>query len=168
MLIYRSRVFDLYTTSTASQRVPFEYVSHRGSCAALVLDPSDAVGLLPHHRPAIGKTLYELPAGTLDYDASIEDIMTKELREETGIVIRPDQLYRLTTLYATPGYSSEQITLFAVHITAAQRKGTDALRWFEIPELNELIRRCEIADMKTVAAICSFQSIMWQYGDCAS
>jgi ADP-ribose pyrophosphatase len=165
MLIHRTRVFDLYTTSTSAPRAPFEYIVHRGSCAALLLDPTESVGLLPHHREAIGKTLYEVPAGTLDYDASIEDIMTSEVREETGITVRDDQLRRLTSLFASPGYTSELLTLFVVKVTAAQRKATDALRWFTIPELLELIRDGEITDMKTVAAICSYQAIFSKTGD---
>lgn len=164
MLIHRSRVFDLYTTSTSAQRAPFEYVVHRGSCAALIVDPTEAIGLLPHHRPAVGKTLFELPAGTLDYEASIEDIMTNELREEAGLTVREDQMRRLTSLFTSPGYTSEQLTLFLVRITAAQRKAIDALRWFAMPELMELIRSGDITDMKTVAAICAYQSIFLKDG----
>ena len=162
MLIHRSRVFDLYTTSVNSRRAPFEYVSHRGSCAAILLDPNDTIGLIAHDRPAIGKTLFELPAGTLDYEAPLETIMVNELKQETGLIVRQDQLQRLSSFYTSPGYTSELLTLFLVHVTKEQRKQSDALRWFAIPELFELIRKGDISDMKTAVAITSFQTVFWQ------
>lgn len=162
MLIHRSRVFDLYSNNVSSRRAPFEYVTHRGSCATLLLDPSDSIGLIPHDRPAIGKTIYELPAGTLDYEASIESIMVNELKEETGIVLRENQLQRLTSFYTSPGYTSELLTLFLAYVTKEQRKRADSLRWFALPELLELIRKGDICDMKTVAAVTSFQTVFWK------
>lgn len=162
MLIYRSRVFDLYTTSVSSRRVPFEYIGHRGSCAALIVDPNAEIGLIAHHRPAIGRTLFELPAGTLDFEHSIEDIMMAELKEEARLTVSPNQLKRLTSLYTTPGYSSELLTIFLVHVTQLQRKRCETLRWFELTELNRLIHEQELIDMKTVAAITAYQAVLWK------
>lgn len=162
MLIYKSRVFDLYSTNTSSRRPPFEYVGHRGSCAALILDQSDNVGLLAHHREAVGRTLFELPAGTLDLKKPTEEIMRQELKEEAGLEVEPDQLSYLTMLYTSPGYSSEALALYFVRITPEQRKKSDGLRWFSLPEVNQLIQRGELSDMKTVAAISAYQAILWK------
>lgn len=162
MLIYKTRVFDLYSTNVSSRRMPFEYVGHRGSCATLIVDENDHVGLLPHHRPAIGRTLFELPAGTIDYDRPIEDIMAAELKEETGLRVRPDELKRLTSLYSSPGYSSELVTIFFLRVTNDQRKANETLRWFDLAEINKLIFEGELVDMKTVAAITSYQAIVWK------
>src|SRR5689334_3130072 len=122
MLIYKSRVFDLYSNNVSSRRPPFEYIGHRGSCAALIVDPQDQIGLLAHHRPAIGRALFELPAGTLNYEAPVEEIMRREIKEETGIETEPHQLHRLISLYTSPGYTTELLTLFLVRITETQRR----------------------------------------------
>ncbi|MBI3557565.1 MAG: NUDIX hydrolase [Deltaproteobacteria bacterium] len=165
MLIYKSRVFDLYCMDMSSRHTPFEYVGHHGSCAALVLDKSDEnneVGLLAHHRPAIGRTLFELPARTLVPGRAIEDVMRNELYENTGLPIVARQLSKLTALYTSPGYSSELLTIFLVQLTRQQRQAADALRWFSLPELNRLILNQEIIDLKTVAAITAYQAVLWK------
>lgn len=161
MLIYRSRVFDLYSNSISSRQAPLEYVGHKGSCGALLLDSKQNIGLLAHHRPAIGKTLFELPAGTIDLQRPVEEIMVKELKEEANLTIPVTQLQRLTGLYPSPGYTSEMINLYLVHITTEQKKACENLRWFSFEELQELIRKEEIVDMKTVAAIATYGLKLW-------
>ncbi|MEW6055077.1 MAG: NUDIX hydrolase [Bdellovibrionota bacterium] len=162
MLIYKSRVFDLYTTNVGSRQVPFEYVGHRGSCAALILNPNEEIGLLPHTRPAIGKTLFELPAGTLDLELSSEDTMIQELKEEAGLCISKQQIRRLTSLYTSPGYTSELLALFLVRLRKEQASGNESLRWFSLDELGKLICKEQIVDMKTVAAISLYQALPWE------
>jgi ADP-ribose pyrophosphatase len=162
MLIHKSRVFDVYTSNVSSRRPPFEYVGHRGSCAALPVGPDDQIGLLAHHRPAVGRTLFEIPAGTVEYDRSLEELMIREMREETGMTIDATQMQRLTSLYPSPGYTSELLTLFLIRLTRAQRAACETLRWFSLTELNRLIFDGELADMKTVVAITAYQSILWK------
>ncbi len=162
MLIYKSRVFDLYSINVSSRRAPFEYLGHQGSCAALIVDADNEVGLLAHHRPAIGHTLFELPARILVPGRAIEEVMRDELREEAGLLIAPTQLTRLTSLYTAPGYSSELLTIFLLGLSKAQRQSADALRWFPLLELNRLIQAQEIVDMKTVAAVTAYQAVLWK------
>lgn len=125
----------------------------------MLVDKSNNIGLLAHHRPAIGKTLFELPAGTLDLKRPIEEIMAKELKEEAGLHVPLTQMQRMTSLYPSPGYTSELITLFLVRLTLEQKKNADSLRWFSLEELAELISSEEIIDMKTVAAVATYH---WQ------
>lgn len=162
MLIYRSRVFDLYSTDLSSRRAPFEYLGHRGSCAALVVDAIDEVGLIAHHRPAIGRTLFELPTATLDATRTPKDIMIEELRSEASVRVAPSQLERLTSLYVSPGYSSELLTLFFVRLTHEQRHRSDTMRWFTFNDLNRLIHEQQVCDLKTVAAITAYQAVLWK------
>jgi ADP-ribose pyrophosphatase len=162
MLIHKSRVFDLYSENVNSRRAPFEYVGHRGSVAALLTDPDDEIGLLAHHRPAVGRTLFELPAGTLEPERGLEETMIAELREEAGFRASPEQLHRLTSLYASPGYTTELLTLFLVRVTREQRKRAENLRWFRLSDLNRLIHEQELIDMKTVAAITAYQAVLWK------
>ena len=168
MLIYKSRVFDLHSTNVSSRRAPFEYLGHAGSCAALLIyenEESSEVGLLAHHRPAIGHTLFELPSSVLKNEITIEDVMKDELRDALGMQVATRQLNRLTALYSSPGYSSELVTIFLVLLTQVQRLSADSLRWFPLLELNSLIATQEIIDMKTVAAITAYQAILWKGQD---
>lgn len=162
MLIYKSRVFDLFSSSVNSRRAPFEYVGHPGSCSALILDQRDEVGLIAHHRLAIGHTLFELPTSILQRHQSVEETMTGALRLQIRLVLSASQLRHLTSLYSSPGHTSELVTLFFCRITSEQRKKTTELRWFNFGELNHLIHTREIIDMKTVAAITAYQAILWK------
>jgi ADP-ribose pyrophosphatase YjhB (NUDIX family) len=160
MLIYRSRVFDLYTSSVNARQFPLEYVGHKGSCAALVINASDEIGLIPHHRPAIGRTLFELPTATLDLQKTAEDTIKHELQKETGLQVQAGQLQRLTSAFSSPGHTTEAVTLFLVRLKPQQAMRTDSLRWFAHKELENLVRKEELVDLKTIAAIGSYK--IWQ------
>jgi ADP-ribose pyrophosphatase len=169
MLIYRSRVFDLYTTNVASRQFPLEYVAHKGSCAVLLLDPDEHVGLIAHHRPAIGRTLFELPMGTLDRQQSTDDLMSLVIKDEVGLHLPATRLRRITSVYPAPGYSSELLSIYVAQITAVQRKIIgDNLRWFHLRELNHLIRTEELVDLKTVMAVTAYQAIAWPVAETKS
>lgn len=83
--------------------------------------------------------------------------MVDELRDETGLEIDRNELEELTSAYASPGYTSELLTLFAVHLSAAQRGQCEHLHWFDLDRIEEMIQNGHIADLKTVAAISLFQ-----------
>ncbi|HET8524534.1 MAG TPA: NUDIX hydrolase [Thermomicrobiales bacterium] len=88
-----------------------EVVEHPGSVAIVPVTTEREVILVEHYRHAAGRTLLELPAGTLDQPReSPADAARRELLEETGYHV--GTLTELMTFFPTAGYSSEQITLF--------------------------------------------------------
>jgi ADP-ribose pyrophosphatase len=88
-----------------------EVVEHPGSVAIIPVTTGHEVILVQHYRHAAGRSLLELPAGTLDQPGeSRSDAAHRELLEETGF--RAGTLTELMTFFPTAGYSSEQITLF--------------------------------------------------------
>jgi ADP-ribose pyrophosphatase len=88
-----------------------EVVEHPGSVAILPVTADPEVILVQHYRHAVGQSLLELPAGTLDKPGeSPADAARRELLEETGF--RTGTLTKLMSFFPTAGYSSERITLF--------------------------------------------------------
>lgn len=97
-------------------------VRHGGACAILPIlteatehEPATLI-LIRNQRPAVGKTLWELPAGTIDPGEPPLVCAARELIEETG--------YRAATLepfgrfYTTPGLTDEVMHVFmARHLT---------------------------------------------------
>ena len=82
-----------------------------GSVAIVPVTIDREVILVQHYRHAVGKSLLELPAGTLDHPGeSPANAARRELLEETGYTI--GTLTELMTFFPTAGYSSERITLF--------------------------------------------------------
>ena len=92
------------TDGTRAQR---EVVGHPGAVAILALDEQNRVLMVRQYRAPAGRTLLEIPAGTLDIDANsgaIEDpdlAAPRELEEETGY--RAGSLRRLTSFWTAPG-----------------------------------------------------------------
>ncbi len=93
-----------------------EMVRHPGASAVVpFLDPLDSpdprILLIRQYRYAASGYVYEIPAGRLDPGEVPRDCAARELREETGY--SATALIPLTTFYTTPGFTDEQIHLFA-------------------------------------------------------
>ncbi|MGH2532760.1 MAG: NUDIX domain-containing protein [Thermomicrobiales bacterium] len=87
-----------------------EVVEHPGAVAVIALTTDHHVLLVRQYRHSAGKTLLELPAGTIEPEEPPAETARRELIEETGFV--PGRLTELVAFHPTPGYSSERITLF--------------------------------------------------------
>ncbi|MGH2577710.1 MAG: NUDIX hydrolase, partial [Actinomycetota bacterium] len=89
----------------------FEVVRHPGAAAVLPVTPNGDVLLVRQFRPAIRRSLMEIPAGVLDVDG--EDPLgcaARELFEETGY--RHRSLEFLGGIYTSAGFVDEYIHLF--------------------------------------------------------
>src|SRR5205814_7338537 len=76
-------------------------------------DPAGAdptILMLRQFRYATGGTLWEVPAGTLAPGEEPEACARRELEEEAGV--RAGRLERLTSIWTTPGFTTETIHLF--------------------------------------------------------
>jgi len=138
-----------------------ELIRHPGA-AAIVPCASDPPGadptilLIRQYRYATGGQLWEIPAGTLDPGEDPEACARRELLEETGVTA--DRLQRLTSIWTTPGFTTEVIHLYlATGLTTGEpsRERDEFIDVVPQPlsRVLELIRDGEIRDAKTVAAI---------------
>ena len=96
-------------------RATREVVGHPGAVAIVALDDADRVLLVRQWRTAAGRALLEIPAGTLDVDATgdVEDhalAAPRELEEETGH--RATRWRRLASFWTAPGFASELMHLY--------------------------------------------------------
>ncbi len=112
-LIYRGLKIDLALQSvqladgTLAER---EVVIHRGAVALVPMVDDEHVCLVENHRYAVGKTLLEVPAGTIDAGESPDQTAERELQEETGY--RAGRMRRLRDWYVSPGVMTERMYLF--------------------------------------------------------
>ena len=138
-----------------------ELIRHPGA-AAIVPCASDPPGadptilLIRQYRYATGGQLWEIPAGTLDPGEDPEACARRELLEETGVTA--DRLQRLTSIWTTPGFTTEVIHLYlATGLTAGEpsRERDEFIEVVPQPlsRVLELIRDGAIVDAKTVVAI---------------
>ncbi len=162
------RVFDGRIISVRVDRVQIngretirEVVEHGGSAAILPLI-GDTIIMEKQYRYAIGKELYEIPAGTIEKGESPEKCATRELVEETGF--KAGRLEPLGQCYMTPGYSTEMMYFFvATDLKEAKSQEMDADEQLttvkiSIDDAVRMISNGEIQDAKTVYAILTYMS----------
>ena len=139
-----------------------EMIRHSGAAAVLPVagstdDEDPEVVLIRQYRYATGGYIYEVPAGRPDAPGEDWELCARrELEEETGL--RAGEMRRLTTIYTTPGFTDEQIHLFLAQGLEGGEHRREADEFMELQtrrwsEVLELVRRGEIRDGKTLAAL---------------
>jgi len=164
MRVYSGRVITLDVDTV---RFPdgstgeLEIVRHPGAAAVVPVlsDPAatdPTILMLRQFRYATGGTLWEVPAGTLAPGEEPEACARRELEEEAGV--RAGQLERLTSIWTTPGFTTETIHLFwAAELTATQ-SAHERDEFIEVvprplSAVLDDIRRGEIRDAKSIVAL---------------
>jgi ADP-ribose pyrophosphatase len=134
---------------------PYEVVHHPGAAAVLPLLPSGDVLLVEQFRPAVRRTLIEIPAGLLDVDG--EDAFTcagRELLEETGY--RHEAMEFLGGYYSSPGFTDEYVHLFLARTTAEpETEPEDRIEIVRMPfdQMVDSARAGRVRDVKTTVAL---------------
>jgi ADP-ribose pyrophosphatase len=87
-----------------------EVVVHPGAVALVPLVDAQHVCLVENQRFAVGKTLLEVPAGTIDPGEAPEATAARELVEETGY--RAGRVTFIREWFVSPGFLTEKMFLF--------------------------------------------------------
>jgi ADP-ribose pyrophosphatase len=142
-----------------------EVVGHPGAVAILAIDDEDRVLMVRQFRVPAGGTLLEVPAGTLEVDASTgitEDhglAARRELEEETGY--RADSWRLLTSFWTAPGFATELMHLYlatGLRPADADRLGPDEDERLELERVPfgdaiAAAERGEVSDAKSLVAL---------------
>jgi len=133
-----------------------EIIEHPGSVGILPLLPGKRVLLIRQYRHAVGETIWEMPAGTMEPGETPMECARRELEEETGY--RAKSLKPFFECYTAPGYSMELMRVFLARglKPTEQRPEEDEIISVE-PVGNErafrMIRSGKIRDAKTICAL---------------
>lgn len=87
-----------------------ETVQHPGAVVILPLLDDGRVCLIRNYRTAVGQTLIELPAGTLEPPEAPEATARRELEEETGY--RVETIEPLCQFFMSPGIFNERMHVY--------------------------------------------------------
>jgi len=112
-VIYRGRKVDLALQPVRLKDGSIadrEVVIHRGAVALVPMIDRDHVCLIKNYRYTVGRTLLEIPAGTLDPGESPDDTAGRELAEETGY--RAGSIRRIADWLVSPGVMNERMYLY--------------------------------------------------------
>ena len=164
--VLQGRRFDVYAVDSPAPDGKLhrrEIVVHPGAVVVLGLLAGDRVLMIRNKRIAVGDTLLELPAGTLEPPEEPIVCAGRELIEETGY--RAKRITPLTTFFTSPGICTETMYAFLAEdltegaqdldegeeIVAEPVKLTDAL---------DMIRRGIIRDGKTIATLLYYDAFV--------
>lgn len=133
-----------------------EVVIHPGSVVVAPLVSADEVCLVEVVRVAVGETLLELPAGTLDRDEPPAATAARELAEETGY--RAGRIEPAGEFWMSPGILRERMHLFVAHdlVPGEQALEPGELIRTRVVRWAEAVAMCldgRINDAKSVAGI---------------
>ena len=144
------------TTSTR------EIVHHHGGACVLPVDADGSVTMVRQFRYAFGEEIWELPAGKLEADEDPIEAAKRVLSEECGLTA--DTFIDLGVVYATVGYDSEKIYLWAatgLHSTAQHLDAGEFLDVVKMPfdEALGLVMDGTIKDSKTQVALLKYAQL---------
>jgi ADP-ribose pyrophosphatase len=156
----RFKVVEHSKTLPDGQIVSRQVVVHPGAVTIIPILDGNRVCLIRNYRVAVGKTLIELPAGTIDNNEPPADTARRELQEETGFTA--SQWRELPPFFMSPGILNERMYLFVAEGltagTTAREPGEDIdnliVPWDEAVAMAE---RGEIEDAKSLVGI-----LLWE------
>ena len=156
--IYDGKIIKLRvdTVELAGQKYSKrEIIEHPGGVGILVVDQGQIL-LVEQYRKAMDQMILEIPAGKLDYQEETSVCAARELREETGVIVK--SLTDLGEIYPSVGYTDEKIHLYfgdEIQVRGAQDLDEDEcveIHWMDCIEFESRILRGELQDAKTICA----------------
>lgn len=117
-----------------------EVIEHFGAVAIVALDTDHNVVLVHQYRHAVGRRLWELPAGLLDLgDEAPHLTAARELEEEAGLAAQ--HWHVLVDVVSAPGFSDECVRVYlATDLTEIGRPAAHD------EEADLVVRRVPLAD----------------------
>ncbi len=136
-----------------------------GSVVILPLVAPDQVCLIRNYRVAVGETLWELPAGTLEPSEDPAKCAHRELVEETGY--RAGKIEKLCEFFVSPGILHERMHLFLASDlstgAAAPESGEEIEpRVMSLDDALRMIETGEVHDAKTLIGLLLYDRLQKQ------
>ena len=161
--IYKGRVVslkrDLVKCPTGEESIR-EIITHRGGVGILI-KVDDKFVIEKQFRYALGKEIYELPAGKLEADEEPLEAAKRETLEETGY--RPLEMIHLGDMSPTCGYSTEIIHFYYCPKSVKEERHLDSdevidLMYLSLEEIENMIKEDKIIDSKILAVLSLYKN----------
>lgn len=162
--IFEGRIFTVSVESITLPRgehLDAEIIRHPGSVVLIPVTDRGAIVLVRQYRHAIGRSAWELPAGSLKRGEDPRAAAVRECHEEIGLI--PSAVERLGAFFPTPGYCDEEMNFYRATGLRPPAEGDPAARQdedediearaFSVEAIRQMVASGEIVDLKTVAGL---------------
>lgn len=162
--VFEGRIFTVGVESITmprGDRLEAEIIRHPGSVVLIPVTDHGEIVLVRQYRHAIGRSAWELPAGSLKPGEDPQAAAVRECHEETGLI--PSGVERLGAFFPTPGYCDEEMTFYRAtglrepaddDPVARQDEDEDIeSRVFSVDAIRQMVASGEMIDLKTVAGL---------------
>ena len=157
--VFEGKVFDIEKVRV---KLPdgrcgtYDIVKTSDACAVVALDDMQNVIMVRQFRQSAEKVLLEIPAGKIDEGEEPKECAVRELQEETGY--KAGNIEKILSIRVSPGYTTEVIHVYKATELAISDTNFDEDEFIEtvkipVDEVIEMIKKGEIEDGKTIAAI---------------
>jgi 8-oxo-dGTP pyrophosphatase MutT (NUDIX family) len=162
---YRGPIFTVFSdevTMSAGGAVGRDVIEARGAVGVVALDDVERVVLIKQYRHAVGRRLWELPAGLRDV-AGEEPVATaaRELAEESDLTA--GRYHLLVDLHTSPGFTDESIRIFLARdlrpvpdedrFRRTDEEADLKIAWFDLDEAVAMVFRGEITNAAAVGGL---------------
>ena len=170
-ILYRGTRFDVQSVTLDKRSggvMHREIVVPANAVVILPMLDEQTVVLIRNERFAVGQTLWELPAGTLEAGENPALCAARELIEETGYAAA--ELTRLIEFYPSPGFCTECLTAFMAHTLNFQGQRLDETEKITteatpLEQSIQMVRDNTIRDAKTIATLLYYQTFLRMRND---
>ncbi len=166
--LYTGKIFALRRDQVrmpGGKDVTREVVEHFGAVAVVAMDDDGNIPMVYQYRHALGRRLWELPAGLLDVHGEAAHLTAaRELQEEAGLQARTWRV--LVDLDSTPGFSDESVRVYlATELSEVGRpeahdeEADMTLQWYPLAEVARKVLSGEIVNAIAVAGILAAHAV---------
>lgn len=143
-----------------------EIIEHGGAVAVVAMDADDRMILLHQYRHAVGRRLWEMPAGLLDVAGEDPlEAARRELAEEAGLAAQEWGV--LIDVVPSPGFSDESVRVYlATGLSEVGRPepGDDEeadmeLRWVSLPVAVRMVLSGTLVNGVSAAAVLAVHAL---------
>jgi ADP-ribose pyrophosphatase len=157
--IFHSVKFDVYAVELGTadgHKAKREVVVHPGAVVILPVLDKENIILIRNERFAVGKILWELPAGTLEPNEPPQATAYRELIEETGYQAKT--INALLTFYTSPGFCNEIMYAYVAEDLKHVGQNLEATEKITVEPTSlkkalQMIHEGMICDAKTIATL---------------
>ena len=141
--------------------IHISFIHHPGAVIIAPLIDSNTIVMLRQFRPALGRYIYELPAGTIDAPEKPLTCAKRELKEETGFTAKIFK--KLGEIYPVPGYSTEVIHIFKAEGLTQKGAQPEEYEVIDIKSISqkEVARLFKQGKLMDAKSICTFAHLGW-------